>query len=553
MEATNLSKIKREKMIYTINEIKKNITDEETLNNLSLIENELDDKKYGLIWEEHKEQVDEELETKIPTFVEVEAHSFTSTEDEKYNFLLEGDNLHSLYLLEKTHRNKIDFIYIDPPYNTENREFVYNDKMIGTDDMYRHSKWLSFMSKRLHIAKKLLSDSGCIFISIDENEFAQLKMLCDDIFGEQNRIGTLIWRKKYGGGQTDEFFVTEHEYIFGYRKSSKFQWYNKNIEANIDDFKYQDDKGNYSISKLEKWGSSAHREDRPTMYFPITDPDGNELYPIAPDGKDGRWRVGKERLEKLYKNDGIHWIKNTKNNRWIPYEKNYFDNANGKLLKSRSIIYDLAETGTATKLLTNIFDEKDVFQNPKPIELIQFLLEHTKSDTVLDFFAGSGTTGHAVLEQNKLDGMDRKFILCTNNENEICEKITYERLKRINIGTPKISPIKFNLKYYKTDYIPKINNDDNNIHNNLLINIKNLIQLENYIKIDNKKIKIYLDEDDFDRMTQNVNELNECEKLYISSDILLTREQEIILENNNIQLYVIPEYYFKDEIMEVTE
>ena len=553
MEATNLSKIKREKMIYTINEIKKNITDEETLNNLSLIENELNDKKYGLIWEEHKEQVDEELETKIPTFVEVEAHSFTSTEDEKYNFLLEGDNLHSLYLLEKTHRNKIDFIYIDPPYNTENREFVYNDKMIGTDDMYRHSKWLSFMSKRLHIAKKLLSDSGCIFISIDENEFAQLKMLCDDIFGEQNRIGTLIWRKKYGGGQTDEFFVTEHEYIFGYRKSSKFQWYNKNIEANIDDFKYQDDKGNYSISKLEKWGSSAHREDRPTMYFPITDPDGNELYPIAPDGKDGRWRVGKERLEKLYKNDGIHWIKNTKNNRWIPYEKNYFDNSNGKLLKSRSIIYDLAETGTATKLLTNIFDEKDVFQNPKPIELIQFLLEHTKSDTVLDFFAGSGTTGHAVLEQNKLDGMDRKFILCTNNENEICEKITYERLKRINIGTPKISPIKFNLKYYKTDYIPKINNDDNNIHNNLLINIKNLIQLENYIKIDNKKIKIYLDEDDFDRMTQNVNELNECEKLYISSDILLTREQEIILENNNIQLYVIPEYYFKDEIMEVTE
>lgn len=553
MEATNLSKMNREKMLNTISEIKSKITDEETLNNLSLIENELNNKKYGLIWEEHQENVDEYLIDKIPTFEEIKSKSIISNENEQYNFLLEGDNLHSLYLLEKTHKNKIDFIYIDPPYNTENREFIYNDKMIGTDDMYRHSKWLSFMSKRLRIAKKLLSDRGCIFISIDENEFAQLKMLCDDIFGEQNRIGTLIWRKKYGGGQTDEFFVTEHEYIFGYRKSTQFQWFNKNIDADVNDFKYKDEKGNYSITKLEKWGSSSHKEDRPTMYFPIIDPDGNEMYPIAPDGKDGRWRVGKERLEKLYKNDGIHWIKDLKNNRWIPYEKNYFSDANGKLLKSRSIIYDLAETGTATKLLTKIFDEKDVFQNPKPIELIQFLLEHTYSNIVLDFFAGSGTTGHAVLEQNKIDGMDRKFILCTNNENNICEKITYERLKRINDGTSNISPIKFNLKYYKTADVPKINNDDNNIHNNLLINIKNLVQLENGIDVDNQKIRIVLDEDEFDKITSDDKFLCECEKLYISSDILMTIEQEKILENYNIQLYIIPEYYFKDEIMEVTE
>ena len=217
METTNLSKIRREKMLNTINEIKKNISDEETLNNLSLIENELTKKKYGLIWEEHEERVDKELQTKIPTFEDIKEKQIKSCND-KYNFLLEGDNLHSLYLLEKTHRGIIDFIYIDPPYNTENREFIYNDKMIGSDDEYRHSKWLSFMEKRLKIAHKIMSDNGCIFISIDENEFSQLKMLCDDIFGEQNRIGTLIWRKKYGGGQTDEFFVTEHEYIFGYRR-----------------------------------------------------------------------------------------------------------------------------------------------------------------------------------------------------------------------------------------------------------------------------------------------------------------------------------------------
>lgn len=183
-------------------------------------------------------------------------------------------------------------------------------------------------------------------------------MLCDDIFGENNFIGTLIWRKKYGGGQTDEFFVTEHEYIFGYRKSKDFKWLDKNLEANEKDYKYKDAKGNYSITKLEKWGSSSHREDRPTMYFSIKDPDNNDLYPIAPDGKDGRWRVGKSRLQSLIENDEIHWVKDLKNNRWIPYEKNYLENSKGKLLKSRSIIYDLAETGTATKLLTNIFDEK---------------------------------------------------------------------------------------------------------------------------------------------------------------------------------------------------
>lgn len=551
METTNLSKIKRDKMLHTINEIKKNIIDEETLNNLSLIENELTKKKYGLIWEEHEERVDKELETQIPTFEEVKDKEIVSDCNDKFNFLLEGDNLHSLYLLEKTHTNKIDFIYIDPPYNTENKEFVYNDTRIGTDDTYKHSKWLSFMYERLKIAKKLLSNEGCIFISIDQNEFAQLKLLCDDIFGDNNFIGTLIWRKKYGGGQTDEFFVTEHEYIFGYRKTDKFKWYDKKLEASIDDFKYEDEKGKYNITKLEKWGSSSHREDRPTMYFPILDPEGNELLPIAPDGKDGRWRVGKERLETLIANNGVHWIKDQKNVRWIPYEKNYFDITKGKLLKSRSIIYDLAETGTATKLLTNIFDEKDIFQNPKPIELIQYIMEHVKSDLVFDFFAGSGTTGHAVLEQNKLDKKNRKFILCTNNENEICTKITYRRLKIINDGNSNITAIPLNLKYYQTSYIPRINTEENNLHYNLMKNIKNLIQLENGIEIDDKKIKIYFDEQDIDDFSENIEQLNLCEKLYISSDILLTSQQEKTFEDNNIEVYIIPEYYFEDEIMEV--
>src|SRR5574344_858001 len=188
METTNLSKIKRDKMLDTINDLKKNVTDEKTLTNLSLIENELTKKKYGLIWEEHQERVDKELETQIPTFEEIKDKEIISNENDKFNFLLEGDNLHSLYLLEKTHKEKIDVIYIDPPYNTGSKDFIYNDKMIDNEDGYRHSKWLSFMEKRLKIANKLLSRNGIIFISIDDNEIAQLKLLCDDIFGEINRL-----------------------------------------------------------------------------------------------------------------------------------------------------------------------------------------------------------------------------------------------------------------------------------------------------------------------------------------------------------------------------
>ena len=192
METTNLSKIRRDKMLNTISEIKKTITDEKTLTNLSMIENELTKKKYGLIWEEHEERVDKELETQIPTFEEIKDKEIVSNPNEKFNFLLEGDNLHSLYLLEKTHKEKIDVIYIDPPYNTGNKDFVYNDCYVDSEDSYRHSKWLSFMKKGLEIANELLSSNGTIFISIDDNEFAQLKLLCDDILDHKLRREKLV-------------------------------------------------------------------------------------------------------------------------------------------------------------------------------------------------------------------------------------------------------------------------------------------------------------------------------------------------------------------------
>ena len=174
----NLSQQKRERMLAFLNKIKAEHQDnDETLQALDEIETELNSKKYGLVWEKHEEQVDIMMQDNIPVFSEVQEREIKATDENAYNFLLEGDNLHSLKLLEKTHAEKIDVIYIDPPYNTKSKEFIYDDYRIGEDDAYRHSKWLSFMNERLEIAKRLLSDEGVLFISIDDNEIAQLKLL----------------------------------------------------------------------------------------------------------------------------------------------------------------------------------------------------------------------------------------------------------------------------------------------------------------------------------------------------------------------------------------
>ena len=545
----NLSQIKRQRMLAFLDTIRQEHKDDDgVLAAINEIETELNAKKYGLVWEEHEEAVDVQMRNNIPVFTECKDKEITTAPGGVYNFILEGDNLHSLRLLEKTHVGNIDFIYIDPPYNTENKEFVYNDTRIGKDDGYRHSKWISFMAERLKKAKSLLSERGCIFISIDNNEFAQLKMLCDDIFDENNFIGSLIWRKKSGGGQTDEFFVTEHEYILGYRASDKFKWIDKRQEVDENVYKYEDNRGRFNVVKLEKWGSSAHKEDRPSMYFFIISPDGNEYFPIAPDGKPGRWRVGANKMKALIQNDGIYWKK--KDDGWIPYEKEYFDaeKSKGKLLKSRSILYDVAETGTATKLLTSIFDEKDIFQNPKPVELLLFLMSHVKCSTVLDFFAGSGTTGHAVMKMNAEDGGNRHFILCTNNENNICEEVTYERIKRVINGYGDVEGIPANLKYYRTDFVPK---NEEYLSDALLEHIAEMIQLEHGIKLDGQNYIMVLDDEEADELAAHWSEYPDVKALYISKDVLLTTEQNALFKD--VEIHIIPDYYFNFELREVGE
>ena len=201
----------RANLIKRINTLE-GLTDKERSALLGLLR---ENKTYGLVWEDKPEDVEERLRDELPILTEVPERAIISEDKDAPNhILIEGDNLEALATLAYTHEGKIDVIYIDPPYNTGNKDFIYNDSYVDKEDSYRHSKWLSFMSRRLKIAKKLLSDRGVIFISIDDNEQAQLKLLCDDIFNSKNFVCSFIWRG--GKRNMSKWVSTSHEYMLLY-------------------------------------------------------------------------------------------------------------------------------------------------------------------------------------------------------------------------------------------------------------------------------------------------------------------------------------------------
>ncbi len=404
------------------------------------------------------------------------------------NLYIEGDNLEVLKLLQTAYYRKVKMIYIDPPYNTGN-DFVYEDDFKDPMAKYKeitsqttksnpetmgryHTNWLNMMYPRLRLAVNLLRDDGVIFISIDEREVDNLKKVCNEVLGEENFIGSFIWRKKDGGGQAKEYFAIEHEYIVVYRKSEQLQWIDKTEERSISQYNKKDERGNFKVTKLAKWGNTARREDRPSMYFSLTAPDGTEAFPIAPDGNDGRWRVGKERMAELKSSDLIYWER--KGDNWVPYEKEYFDNQ-VRIIKKRSILYDVANTGDGSNVLTDTFGRKDVFENPKPVELLKEFIESSATDTdiILDFFSGSATTAHAVMQLNAEDGGKRQFIMVqlpevTDEKSEafkagyknICE-IGKERIRRAGAKIKEQNPnVDVGFKVLKLDTSNLVKWDD---------------------------------------------------------------------------------------------
>lgn len=267
----NLSQERREKMLAFLETLKEQHSDDESLIALGEIERELKAKKYGLVWEEHEEEVDVIMRTHIPVFVADDSKEIlTDSITENYNFLLEGDNLHSLRLLEKTHRGNIDVIYIDPPYNTGNKDFVYGDTYIDGIDGFRHSKWLSFMAERLRIAHKLLSPTGAIFISIDDNEQATLKLLCDEIFGEVNFAGNIIIKSNPRGSQSKKEIASLHEYVLVYTKNSEQAKIigHELSEEMQSEYKYSDERGKYRLLGLRQRGGFWRASERPNLFYP---------------------------------------------------------------------------------------------------------------------------------------------------------------------------------------------------------------------------------------------------------------------------------------------
>ena len=406
-------------------------------------------KKYGLVWEDKPEDVEERLREELPVLIEDTGKAIVSEDAGAPNhILIEGDNLEALTALSYTHEGKIDVIYIDPPYNTGNKDFVYNDQFVDKEDSYRHSKWLSFMSKRLRIAKRLLSDKGVIFISIDDNEQAQLKLLCDEVFNQNNYVGEFAWQKRKGGGNDSAYIAIDHEYVLVYANSifSLDEKWRIPYEAEyLKRYNKEDANGRFYYDTLSRPGLK-----NPIIYDVVC-PDGSVI-------KKGTWQISEDTFKVELEKGNVDFIKNKQGGYTVVHKVRIPER--GRVI--RSIISDVSNKDAADEMF-DIFGNKKIFSNPKPKDLIYKLIQLSSktNSTILDFFAGSGTTLHAAMQLNAEDGGHRKCILVTNNENNICEEVTYERNKRVIQGytTPKGEEVPGltgnTLRYYRTDFISR--------------------------------------------------------------------------------------------------
>jgi len=471
-------RIDKEKLVAAIKQSQE-LSDEQKADIIELIRAQ---KKYGLVWEDSPEDAEQELKSKLPILREVlERRILNDADGEHYpnHILIEGENLQALVALTYMYSGKIDVIYLDPPYNTGNGDFTYNDNIVDEEDEYRHSKWLSFMKKRLLIAKKLLSESGVIFISIDDYSQAQLKILCDSIFEcssnpkNSNFITTLIWNKQHS--QQQGVFKKYHEYVLLYAKK-KSQLGNVLSSASgiieagaMKKISVKNPASEFTFPagvKVEApdgtsfCGTYGDSEKVTVVQGPFVVQDGKTVFPIV---LSAGW-TQKKQMKSWF--DGYETI-DTKGQKIIEF---YF-NSTGKIkcrkqrgaITPSSFLPEFGMGSEQTSHLEEIMGVPNSFTNPKPVDMIKLFAEWfcPTDGLVLDFFAGSGTTMESVMQLNAEDGGHRQCILVTNNENGICENVTYERNKHIIQGytTPKGEEVpgltKNNLRYYKLKAVPR--------------------------------------------------------------------------------------------------
>lgn len=437
-------------------------------------------KKYGLVWDEErtKEKFEADAEGKLPVLKEVKTKEIKSDPDKPTHILIEGDNYHSLSVLAYTHEKAIDVIYIDPPYNTGAKDWKYNNNYVDRNDQWRHSKYISMMHKRLLLAKRLLKYNGILMVAIDDHEIHNLRHVLNDIMGENNFIASIcIEVNPAGQNIRDNSPAISHDYCLIYaRNIDKAIIIPRALtEDEAKTFKEKDDNGHFLWDNLRRRGGNSTPKDRPGQWFPLyvnktigkislrNFSDAIEIWPIDPKGIKRIWRVNPEGFLREYEEGNIAVIEKAK--RIEVVKKSYLPE--GRFPKTLWKDGKYSATSYGTKLLIDILC-KNIFNYPKSLYLVQDCLRYwSKPDSVvLDFFAGSGTTGHAVLDLNKLDGGNRQFILCTNNENDICTDVCFPRIEKVikgykNSKNVEIKGLGGNLKYFKTSFVPSEPTDKN--------------------------------------------------------------------------------------------
>lgn len=565
--STNLSGQHRQALLSQIQALRLYVsvtaqedTGKTLLSCLENLEKDLSQMPFGLEFQHHQEEIQRRFATHAPILTE-EKELFLDRGG-PLHFLLEGDNLASLHLMEKTHRGRIQMIYIDPPYNTGNKDFTYDDQMVDGADSFRHSKWLSFMQARLEIARELLTEQGVIFLSIDDNEMAHLKLLCDGLFGEENFVANIVVKSNPRGSQSKKAIASVHEYLLVYAKNiTKAAIIGHPLtDAMKEEYQYQDSQGPYRLLGLRQRGGFWRASQRPNLWYPFyVDPVQETLsleeddrhtaavWPRQPTtGEEGTWRWSREKAQAHMEALVPRKIKRQGELVWDIYQKDYLA-PGGRVRRTKAkTLWDEKEVNyqNAAKELRTLFGTAP-FTYAKPIYLVSRAMEmvdFSENPYILDFFAGSGTTGHAVMRANAADGGNRRFILCTNNENQICRQVTYPRLAR----AMEQEQFQASLKYLKVGYVPTAGRQDHGYGPTLLAHSPELVELETGEALSSGLVAVLLTQEALRAFLASPERLAICQKLYLCRDLPVDGPMEQLLKEHHITLERIPDRFYRE-------